>query len=191
MGHLVPLLRGQAPHQRDQLADGHAVAEQGDGLVRMPGGQTARRLPHPGAQLVEALSVGGTPGGVGGIEPVQLLRPAAADIPEGQILPIPQVHLPQAGVGVQGEIFRDVHRPGGGHGAVQVAGINRVHTLFGKAPLQRRNLAAAVGGDQAVIPAVGPTVQVALCLRVADDIKSRHKICVSLSILLYNRSAVL
>ena len=58
---------------------------------------------------------------------------------------------------------------GGGHGTEKIAGVYRVNVLLGKPAPESGDLPVAVVGDQAVVPAVDPAVQIALRLGVADD----------------------
>ena len=69
---------------------------------------------------------------------------------------------------------------GGDGGAEQVAGPHRVDAHTGKAARQGRDLPVAVVGDQAVVPAVDPAVEIALRLRVADQVDGGHAGCSSL-----------
>lgn len=72
------------------------------------------------------------------------------------------------------EIPGAVDSPGGGHGAVEVAGVHRVKMDILEPSLQRLNLSAALDGDQPIVPAMAPAVEVALRLRMANEINGGH-----------------
>ena len=67
-----------------------------------------------------------------------------------------------------------IDRPGGGHGAVEVAGVHRVDMNGFKALLQRLDLPKTVFGDEGIVSPVDAAVEVALRLRVADEIDRSH-----------------
>ena len=75
---------------------------------------------------------------------------------------------------MQRQSLGDVDRPGGGHGAEEVAGVYGVDLHVLKPLFQGLDLAISVVRDQAVILSVDPAVEVSLSLRVADQIKCCH-----------------
>ena len=114
---------------------------------------------------------GGAP--LGGAEEklLALLGVEVAQLAEGHIFVNAQPDLPQRRIQMKGQAPGPGDRLGGGPGALEVAGIGRVDRYVREAPGQGLDLPQAVGGDVAVIPAVGAAVQVALGLGVADDVK--------------------
>ena len=75
---------------------------------------------------------------------------------------------------MEGQALGHIDGPGGGHGAEQVAGVDRVYGGVGEALLQRLDLPVPIVGDEAVVLAVDAAVEVALCLGVSDEIKCGH-----------------
>ena len=66
------------------------------------------------------------------------------------------------------------HCPGGGDGAEEVTGIHRVQGHIRETLCQRRQLAVAVVGDEAVILAVDAPVEVPLGLGGSDEVNFGH-----------------
>ena len=152
------------------------MAEQGDGLVRMLLRQTAHRAVYPFPKLRKGLRVVHLPVRIGAVEQLHLPGELAADQTKGQVLPVPQLQLPQAGIGAQLQPLERINGPGGGRRPEQVAGVDRVNMDIPEARLQGGNLPVAVVGDEGVVPAVDPAVQVALGLGVADEVDRGHRI---------------
>ena len=174
VAHLVPVLGSHALHHGQQLADGRAVAEDGDGLVGIAPGDAAQGVVDPLAHLAQALPIGGLPGGVAAVEEGNAVSVEVVHLAPGLVLPVPHVDLPQTGVSVQLQALGDIERPGGGLGAIEVAGPHRVYMDILKAALKGGDLSKAVVGDQGVIPAVDAAVQIPLGLGVTDEIYGGH-----------------
>ena len=170
----VPLLRRDALDPRQSLPDGGAVAEYSHRLAGVLYGDAPDGALHPGPDLPQALAAGGDPRGVAVVELEEPLPLRPAHLAPGTVLPAAHVDLPQAGICVQLQSLGHIDGPGGGPGAVQVAGPDRIHRHAGKPRLQGLDLLPAVLRDQGVIPAVDPAVEVPLRLRVADQIDRCH-----------------
>ena len=104
------------------------------------------------------------------------LRLLAHDLPEGRVLPDAHMYLAKARLCVQSQPLRLPDRARGGAGTDEVAGIDRVDLHRFKAFLQRRDLAQAVGRDGGIVPAMHAPEDIALRLRVADEVKRCHRI---------------
>ena len=65
---------------------------------------------------------------------------------------------------------------GGGHGAEEIAGIDRVNGDIPETLLQGFDLAVAVVGDEAVILAVDAAVEIPLRLGVSNEVKFGHAV---------------
>ena len=172
--HLVPVLGSHALHHGQQLADGRAVAEDGDGLVGITAGDAAQGGVDPLSHLGQAVPIGCLPAGVAAVEEGDAVCVKAVHLAPRLVLPVPHVDLPQAGVGVQLQSLGDIDRPCGGHGAIEVAGPHRIDVDILKAALEGGDLGKAVVGDERVIPAVDAAVQIPLGLGVTDEINGGH-----------------
>ena len=158
MGQGVPVLRLYPADPGQKLPDGSAVAEQGHRLIRVLLGDGADGALHPFPCLLQALPIGGLPGGVAAIELGQALPVHLPNFAPGVVLPTAHVDLPQAGVSVQRKPFGQIDCLGCNHGAGQVAGVYRVNRDVCKTSLQGLNLSVTVAGDQGIIPTVDPPI---------------------------------
>ena len=176
VAHFVHLLRGVAvPQEGGQgVADQGAVGKDRHRLVGMLGGDVQNGRGAPAADLGESLPPRGVEVRGAGGEEGHLLVVGPVDAGPGAVLPLAHAHLPQVGPGLEGQALGHIDGPGGGHGAEQVAGVDRVYGGVGEALLQRLDLPVPVVGDEAVVLAVDAAVEVALCLGVSDEIKCGH-----------------
>jgi len=110
-----------------------------------------------------------------GGEADELRRLVLLQVPPGPVLTLPHSDFPQIGAGARLQAMGAPERPGGGLGAEQVAGVDRVDGFPRETALQGGDLAVAVVGNQAVIPAVDAAVEIALRFCMADDIEFGHR----------------
>ena len=83
--------------------------------------------------------------------------------------------LPQVGAGGQGQVLGVADGPGGGHGAEQVAGIDRINVDILESLRQCLDLTVAIVGDETVIVTVHAAIEVALGLGMPDEIDLGHE----------------
>ena len=178
----VHLAGSQPPQGRLEAADGGAVGEQGDRLGRVGRRQAEHRALEPRLYLGEGLSPLHPEVRGAVIEADQIHGVAPLQLAPGLVLPCAQADLPQARVGVQLQTVGQVDRFGGSHCTEQVAGVHRVDMYVRKPSPQGRDLPVAVFGDQAVVPAVYPAVEIPLRLRVADQIDGCHRFTAPLNL---------
>lgn len=108
------------------------------------------------------------------VEVFQLRRVLPGDLPPGLLLPHAHADLPQVPPPVQGQALGLVNGAGGGAGAVEVAGVDRVDGNIRESARQRLDLPLAPVCDAAVSLSLGDAVQVALRLCVANQIDGGH-----------------
>ena len=157
-----------------QEADGVAVGEEGQGLPGVRPGNVFHRGADPGQHFRRGLRPGDGPAVHAAAEIRHGLRRAAGDVPPGPALPVPHADLPEARAAVEGQVFGPVNGRGGGPGAVEVAGVNRVDGDVREAALQGLHLPPAPVREIALVLALGDAVEVALRLGVADKIDGSH-----------------
>ena len=179
VAHGVGLPGGQIQELCQKGADRHAVAHRRDALPGISLPQVRHRLQHPLLQMFIGLRAGDGEGGGVVIEGQHLLRLVPGQVPEGTVLPGPAAQLPEAGVGMDGQVvvFRD--GSGGAPGARQVAGPDRRHRKLPEALGQGVDLPQSPGGDAAVVPALAAAVDIPLRLAVADQIDAGHRLLLS------------
>ena len=172
VGHV---LQAQPAQAGDGVTQEGPVREDGDGLVRVMGHDVTDGGRAALAQLLEALAAGGAERRRTGGEARHLLRVRHRDARPGAVLPRTHVDLAQVPAGVEREVLRPADRAaGGGHGAEEVAGIDDVDVDRLEPAAQGLDLAVAVVGDEAVVLAMDAAVEVALGLRVADEVQGGH-----------------
>ena len=173
-GRPAQLLQGDPLKGRQQQPDGTAVGEHRRRLSLVG----RRDVPHcrqqPVLNRLGRLRPLHVPQVKGAVEVPQLFRVLPGDLPPGLFLPDAHADLPQVPPPVQGQPPGPVDGAGRGAGAVEVAGVNRVHGDAGKPALQRLDLPPAPVRDDAVGLPLGDAVQVSLRLRVADQIDGGH-----------------
>ena len=104
-----------------------------------------------------------------------LLRICPGDLPPGLLLPYAHADLPQVAAPVERQFFGDVNGGGGGAGAVEVAGVYGIDVDVREPPLQSPDLLLAQVGEDTVVLALGNAVEVALSLRMPDEIEFGHE----------------
>ena len=159
-------------HQR--AAQDHAVRENGDGLPFV----TADDVVQPGKEAVcilqEALRALHIP--MVGIvrEGVQLRGITSLQLAKRRVLPRAEADLAEARVAVERQALLPVDGRRRQAGALQIAGIDRVDGDACKALRQRRDLAAAVRRHAGIILAMDAAEDIALRLRVPDQVDCCH-----------------
>ena len=151
------------------------MAEEGHVLVGVLLSNGADGIIHPVAQGAKAFALTGRlEAGVGVIEEGQLLALEMAHLTPGQILPVAHVDFTKAGVEVERQVLGTADRTGRELGADEVTGVDGIDGDGVKPLLQCLNLALSIFGDQRVVPAVDAAVEVALRLRMANEIDCCH-----------------
>ena len=157
-----------------RAAQDHAVRENGDGLPFV----TADDVVQPGKEAVcilqEALRALHIP--MVGIvrEGVQLRGITSLQLAKRRVLPRAEADLAEARVAVERQALLPVDGRRRQAGALQIAGIDRVDGDACKALRQRRDLAAAVRRHAGIILAVDAAEDIALRLRVPDQVDCCH-----------------
>ena len=163
-----------AQHMRQQAADRHAVADNGDGAAVVFAGDRLQRGGGAAAHVVIALGAGKAEFlGVMDKE-IRLMGLVVIDVGEKARLPGPDIDLAQVENGVQLQRAEAPDRLGGEHRAAEVAGIERVDLHAAEARGERVDLEQAQGGDVAVPVTLHRAVEIALRLGVADQIDFCH-----------------
>ena len=157
-----------------QHPDGVAVGEYRHGAAFILLRDVTDSPQHPVQHLLGRLGVLDVPFGKLAAEIGHLLRVLAVDVAPGALLPTAHVDLPQRRHPVEGQALGLVDGAGGSAGTVQVAGVHRVNMDVREPLFQCPDLPPAPVGEVTVLLALGNAVQVALRLRVADEINGRH-----------------
>ena len=173
-GRLPQLLQRDALQGRQQQADGAAMREHRRRFSVIG----RRNVPHgrqqPGLDCLGRLRALYVPQVEPVVEVFQLRRVLPGDLPPGLLLPHAHADLPQVPPPVQGQALGLVNGAGGGAGAVEVAGVDRVDGNIRESARQRLDLPLAPVCDAAVGLSLGDAVQVALRLCVANQIDGGH-----------------
>ena len=173
-GRPAQLLQRDPLNSRQQQPNGAAVGEHRRRLSLVGRRDVPHRRQQPGLDRLGRLRPLHVPQVQGAVEVPQLLRVLPGDLPPGLFLPDTHTDLPQVPPPVQGQPLGPVDGAGGGAGAVEVAGVHRIHGNIGKPALQRLDLPPAPVRDDAVGLPLGDAVQISLRLRVADQIDGGH-----------------
>ena len=174
-GGLLPgVPQGDTLEVRQQEADGVAVGEEGQGFPGVRPGDVLHGGLDPGQHLRRGLRPGDGPAVHAAAEVRHGLRRGAGDVPPGPALPVPHADFPETRAAVEGQAVGAADGRGGGPGAVEVAGVNRVDADVRKAALQGPDLPPAPVGEAALVLALGDAVEVALRLGVADEVDGGH-----------------
>ena len=159
---------------RQQHPDGVAVGEHRHGAALILRRDGADSPQHPVQHLLGRLGALDVPFGELAAEIGHLLRVLTVDVAPGALFPAAHVDLPQRWHPVEGQALGLIDGAGGGAGTVQVAGIHRVNMDILEPLFQSPDLPPAPVREVTVLLALGNAVQVALRLRVANQINGRH-----------------
>ena len=175
MGRLADPGQGDALQCAQHDAQGRAVGEHRHGAAVVGGAHTVQGGEIAVQHILRRLAALHVPQVHAAVEVVHLLGVCLVQLVPRVILPHTHVDLAEGGLQMQGQSLGQPDGTGCDLGAVEVAGIHGVNVHVLKALAQGIDLlVAAVVGDHAVVVAVSHAVEVALRLRVADEIDLRH-----------------
>ena len=140
----------------------------------MPRGEILNRARHAFLHLADRLAPGHGPLFGVGVEIAHLLGELVLHVAPGAPLPHAHADLRQARRGHGGNVVIARDRLGCHARARQAAAVERINVLVPESLRERVDLLQTERGDAAVPVALNAAVEVALCLRVPDQINFRH-----------------